>query len=399
MQMHIVTMSVRGVALARVATGVIDDTETLVASMRKHAPSFTAERFASAKELTRGKHNVIRLAEVEPHESPFVIRLATVYDPPEEFAKEMEYAVSAWERGVGLEPLYFGLRIIDGEARGVSCWPVATGAYAYLRALKPSERPAFGHQVVAAITKCALECPLMPLDAASLSNFVVTADGRVMLIDFDTYYTKRPRNQTQRSATEGFVAVATVILACATCSNTFSIAQIAALVGTGHDVRAVADAVSARCSAVCDAFIDVEVVLMRILHAYVCFSVARRKKPRSSAFDRIAAIGRSDDLGHFELVASGHKTAAYTAAFVRLALDAAFEPDFGSRLDAFVAEFESISPPRAKKNVNRKRKRAVSDTGECQHSDESGAPSDAPSADSEPSSQEDAGIELECTSD
>jgi len=376
--LSVVTTSVRGMALARVATGFIDDTETLVAAMRRHVPSFTAERFASAKELARGKHNQILLVHVEPNETPFVIRVATVYDPPEEFAKEMEYAVSAWERGVGLEPLYFGLRFIDGEARGVSCWPVATGAYAHLRSLSPSERPAFGAQVVAAISKCALECPLMPLDAASLSNFVVTADG-VMLIDFDTYYTKRPHNQKQRSATEGFVAVAIAILACATCSNTFPIEQIAALVGTGTDVRAVADAVSARCAAVCDAFLDAEVVLMRILHAYVCFSVARHKKPRSPAFDRIVAIGSSDELGHFELVASEHKSAAYTAAFVRLALDAAFEPDFGARLDAFVSEFESISPPK-----QRKRKRAVS--------------GDSPDS---PDSQQDsrnAGVELACTS-
>jgi hypothetical protein len=119
----------------------------------------------------------------------------------------------------------------------------------------------------------------------------------------------------------------------------------------------------------------------------VCFSVARHKKPRSSAFDRIVAIGSSDELGHFELVASEHKSAAYTAAFVRLALDAAFEPDFGARLDAFVSEFESISPPK-----QRKRKRAGS-----------GDPPDSP--DSQPDSQPDspgsqtAGIELECTSE
>ena len=393
--LSIVTTSVRGMALARVSTGVLDDTETLVAAMRRHVPSFTAERFASAKELARGKHNVIRLAHVEPHETPFVIRVATVYDPPEEFAKEMGYAVSAWERGVGLEPLYFGLRFIDGEARGVSCWPVATGAYAHLRALPPSERPAFGAKLVAAMTKCALECPLMPLDAASLSNFVVTADGSVMLIDFDTYYTKRPRNQKQRSAAEGFVAVAIAILACATSSNTFSIEQIAALVGTGTDVLAVADAVSARCAAVCDAFLDAEVVLMRILHAYVCFSVAHHKKPRSPAFDRIAAIGSSDKLGHFELVASEHKTTAYTAAFVRLALDAAFEPDFGARLDAFVTEFESISPPRAKKNLNRKqlKRKRVSDASDGPQ----GSQDSQDSRDSRDS--QDAGIELECTSE
>ena len=63
--LSIVTTSVRGMALARVATGFIDNTETLVAAMRRHVPSFTAERFTSAKELARGKHNVIRLAHVE----------------------------------------------------------------------------------------------------------------------------------------------------------------------------------------------------------------------------------------------------------------------------------------------------------------------------------------------
>jgi hypothetical protein len=342
------------VRLVRVASGVCDTLEDLVRAVQAHEPEFTADSFTNATELKKGTHNAIW---APAGSSALVLRVATVDDPPDEFAQEMRNAVYAQKHGFGLAPLYFANMEVDGAVRGVSCWRRGTCAHEHLRKLPPHERASFGARVLATLT-CAVEW-MLPLDAASMGNYLVI-DGRVAMIDFDTYYTKVPNTDAQRDAAKGFVVVAATLLACSTGSGMFGLTQLAGLAGIdveriverecddgppGHEALcdALVGAVTDRCAAICAAFHDARVVLARLVHAYVCHGVATHRKPTLEAFARVARVARAASITPFQRVVRARKTEAYVRAFVRLAVSSAFDSTsaFDARLALFVEDYDA----------------------------------------------------------
>jgi hypothetical protein len=354
------------VRLGRVASGVCDTIDELVRAMQAHESAFTAESFRDATKLKQGTHNSIWApALVGASGPPIVLRVATVDDPPEEFAQEMRNAVCAAKHGFGLAPLYFANMEVDGAVRGVSCWPRGTCAHEHLAKLPKSDHPAFGLRVLATL-RAAAEW-ILPLDAASMANYVVL-DEQLAMIDFDTYYTKVPRTDAQRAAAKGFVVVAATLLACATGSGMFGVTQLARLADVdvdalvddhdgdgppGHEgiCAALCAAVTARCAAICAAFREARVVLARLVHAYVCHGVAKNRKPTSDAFAAIARAAKAESIAPFQRLVRNGKIDAYIGAFVRLAVASAFDTSaaFDAELARLVDEYASLLATKRKR--------------------------------------------------
>ena len=354
------------VRLGRVASGVCDTLDELVSAMLAHEPAFTAESFRRAEKIKEGTHNAIWApAGVE---SAVVLRVATVDESPEEFAQEMRNAVYAAKHGFGLAPLYFGNMEVEGAVRGVSCWRRGVCAHDHLAKLCKSEHPAFGLRVLETLSS-AVEW-ILPLDAASIGNYVLV-DESVAMIDFDTYYTKMLKTDAQRAAARGFVVVAATLLACATGTGMFSLTQLARLAGVdverlveehsgdgppGHDAlcAALGSAVAARCAAICAAFRDARVVLARLAHAYVCYGVATHRKPTSDAFKAIAREAKAKSIETFQRLVRGAKTDAYVGAFVRLAVSSAFDTSaaFDASLARLVDEYAALTSAKRKREEN-----------------------------------------------
>jgi hypothetical protein len=351
------------VRLRRIASGVCDTLEDLVRALRAHEPAFTEESFRNATKLKQGTHNAIWAPALV---DGLVLRIATVEDPPEEFAQEMRNAAYAAKHGFGLEPLYFANMEIKGAVRGVSCWRRGTCAHEHLAKLPRADRAAFGLRVLA--TPRAASEWMLPLDAAAMGNYVLL-DERVAMIDFDTYYTTIPRTEAQRDAARGFVVVATTLLACATGSGVFGLTQLAGLAGIdvervidespgadgppGHEAlcAALVSAVTERAAAICAAFRDARVVLARIVHAYVCHGVATHRKPTLEAFKTIARIARAKSIAPFERVVRDSKTDAYIGAFARLAVSCAFDTSaaFDAELALFVGDYAALTSAKRKR--------------------------------------------------
>lgn len=359
------------VRLGRIASGVCDTLADLVRAVQAHEPAFTEESFTNRTKLKEGTHNAIWVpALVGASGAELVLRIGTVDDPPDEFAQEMRNAVCAGKRGFGLAPIYFGNMDIEGVVRGVSCWKRGTCAHEHLCKLPQAEHPAFGLRVLATLG-CAVEW-MLPLDAASMGNYVLL-DERVAMIDFDTYYTKVPRTDAERDAAKGFVVVAATLLACSTGSGMFALTQLARLAGIdveriieqdepesegppGHEAlcAALVTAVTDRCAAICAAFHDAHVVLARLVHAYVCYGVAKHRKPTLAAFAPIARAGRAESIAPFQRVARDRKTDAYICAFVRLAVSSAFDTNaaFDESLDIFVEDHAALTSAKRKRGAS-----------------------------------------------
>ena len=377
------------VRLMRVASGVCETLEELVLAMQAHEPAFTAESFRDATKIKEGTHNSIWAPALVGASAAIVFRVATVDDPPEEFAQEMRHAVCAAKHGFGLKPLYFanmeahnavyaakhGFDLAplyfanmkaEGAVRGVSCWLRGTCAHDHLAKLPASEHPAFGLRVLATLN--AASEWLLPLDAASMANYIVL-DDKLAMIDFDTYYTKVPRTDAQRAAAKGFVVVAATLLACATGSGMFGVTQLARLADVdvdalahahegdgppGHEgiCAALCAAVSARCAAICAAFRDARVVLARLVHAYVCYGVAKHRKPALEPFKPITLAAKADSIAPFQRLVRDGKIDAYVAAFVRLAVSSAFDTGaaFETELARLVDEYAALTSAKRKRD-------------------------------------------------
>ena len=355
------------VRLGRIASGVCDTLADLVRAVQAHEPAFTEDSFRNRTKLKEGTHNAIWAPELG---TALVLRIATVDEAPDDFAQEMRNAVYAQKNGFGLAPIYFANMELDGAVRGVSCWRRGTCAHEHLCKLPLAEHPAFGLRVLATL-ESAVEW-MLPLDAASMGNYVLL-DERVAMIDFDVYYTRVPRTEAERDAAKGFVVVAATLLACSTGSGMFDITQLARLAGIdvgriteraegdgppGHEelCAALVTAVTDRCAAICAAFHDARVVLARLVHAYVCYGVSKRRNPTLAAFAPIARAGRAESISPFHRIARDRKTDAYICAFVRLAVSSAFDTSaaFEEGLPHFVDDYAALT--------SAKRKRATGDS-------------------------------------
>ena len=306
--------------------------------------------FAQRKDKTtkKGAHNQILC----PPGEDYIIRVAMVEEEPAVCAQEMRLAVTAWDLGVGLPLLWCGLLRLDGLVVSVSCWPACSCALAYARGLMDGEHAKFGRRLLAVLDTCA---GAMLLIDGSLRNALVTPE-RLVLIDFDPYFTKRAETEAQRAAALGFVSVSAVLIECTMRKGMFTLAQIAERVGSSAEIDAVASALGAICESCCAVFEDVGPVIMRIAQTYGVHGAGARAGKKGAHVKRInAVLDAVADDGPFVRLTQAGNAGLYVAMLMRVALAAAFgeEDRIAACVDRFLAEYDGyvhfFARPRGKK--------------------------------------------------
>lgn len=332
----------RGLILAQIERMALGTIERSVVPLGMDAPAESARAafdalLAQRKDKTtkKGAHNQILC----PPGEDYIVRVAMVEEEPAVCAQEMRLAVAAWDLGVGLPLLWCGLLRIDGLVVSASCWPACSCALAYARGLMDGEHAKFGRRLLAVLDTSAGG---MLLIDGSLRNALVTPE-RLVLIDFDPYFTKRAENEAQRAAALGFVGVSALLIECTMRKGMFALGQLAERVGCCAEIDAVASALGAICEACCAAFEDVGPVIMRIAQTYGVHGAGTRVGKRDARVKRInAVLDAVADDGPFVRIAHAGNTGLYLAMLMRVALSAAFDEQvlFDVRVARFLVEYD-----------------------------------------------------------